>query len=200
MGRMYKLVCREPCRRIAGAGALLLAVTFTVTAPLANAGGREAGLARLVGVWQLDQRVSDDPGRLLRPRGGGPPPADRGEDRPRPDYRQRAAMVIEGANVLTFAYNEGELTITNWDDEVQVLVVNGKKRQAQRKGIDVQVEAGWKSSDRLVVKTTGAPGGWIRETYELGGRGEKLFVTVELQRQGSRWPLSFQRLYNRAGD
>lgn len=169
-----------------------------LSAPLpASAGDRESGLARLVGVWQIDQRVSDDPQRLLRQADRGSVPRQ-GKEKPRSEFGERVSMVTEGANVLTIAYAEGVATLTDWHDAVQTLQVDGKRRSAERGGNAVEVEAGWKSSDRLVVKTTGVPGGWIRETYELGERGDKLFVTVELQRKGSRFPFAFDRLYHRA--
>lgn len=176
----------------------VLVGSLTLAPASAEAADREAGLARLVGVWQIDQQVSEDPHRILRQ-------ADRryvprqGKEKARPAFGQRATMVTDGTNVLTIAYGEGEVTLTDWNDAIQTLHVDGKRWPAERGGIAVEVEAGWKSSDRLVVKTTGAPGGWIRESYELGERGDKLFVTVELQRKGSKFPFTFKRLYHRAG-
>ena len=117
----------------------------------------------------------------------------------RPDFETRAKMVVEGSNVLTIAHREGEVSFTDWNDVVQTLRVDGRKWPAERGGFAVTVEAEWKSSDRLVVRTTGVPGGWILETYELGERGDKLFVRVELQRPGSKTRFTFNRLYNRAG-
>ena len=161
----------------------------------ATGGDREAGLRALAGVWQLDQRISDDPHRRLREERGRRPPR-RGDKGP-PDFGPRIELVTKGSNVLTIAYTDGTLAITDWNDDVLELEVDGKKRSATRQGMPVELEAGWKSSDRLVVRTTGVPGGWIRETYELGQRGAKLFVTVELQRRGSKYPFVFERLYNR---
>ncbi len=43
----------------------------------------------------------------------------------------------------------------------------------------------------------GDPVGKVVEVFELGGRGEKLFVTVDLYQKGSSRRFSFQRLYNR---
>jgi len=106
-------------------------------------------------------------------------------------------MVTYGSNVVTIAYREGELSLTDWNDAVQTFRVDGKKRPAKRQEFDVSVKSEWKSSDRLVVRTEGAPGGWVRETYELGERGDKLFVLVELQRPGSKSTFSFTRLYHR---
>jgi len=175
----------------------VFAVGVLCAPPSASAGDRESGLARLVGVLQIDQRVSDDPQRLLRQVGRGSAPRQ-GREKGGSEFGQRVSMVTEGANVLTITYLEGVVTLTDWRDAVQTLRVDGKRWPAERGGMSVEVEAGWKSSDRLVVKTTGTPGGWIRETYELGDRGDKLFVATELQRKGSRFPFTFDRLYHRA--
>jgi hypothetical protein len=46
------------------------------------------------------------------------------------------------------------------------------------------------------VKTDGGDGKRI-EIYELGDRGDKLFVTVEIYRKGLKRPFSFDRVYHR---
>ena len=173
----------------------MLASWMLCAAP-SPAADRDTGLARLTGVWQLDHRVSEDPERMLR-QGGGFAPRRRGQEAPQPHFGTRVKLVTQGSNVLTFTYRDRVVTVTNLHDVVRTLRVDGKKHAVTRGDLALEVEAGWKSSDRLVVKTTGAPGGWIRETFELGERGDKLFVTVELQRKGSKWPFVFERLYHR---
>jgi hypothetical protein len=172
----------------------------TLAAAAATAAERDAGLAQLVGIWQLDHRVSEDPRRLLHQEEAPPrDPRGRSKEPPPQSFAERVKMVTDGGDVLTLAYHAPTLTITDWNDAVITFEVDGKSRPVERQGMRVEVEAGWKGGDRLIVKTVGAPGGWIRETYELGGRGDKLFVTVELQRQGAKYPLTFKRLYNKAG-
>jgi hypothetical protein len=191
------------CRHAWAAGLALIWLAASLSPAAAGSADRDAGLVRLVGVWQLDVRVSEDPRRLLH-RQQAPPrdPHLRGKAGREPapqSFDERVKMVTEGADVLTIAYHALTLTITDWNDAVRTLEVDGKSRSVERQGVRVDVEAGWKGSDRLIVTSAGAPGGWIRETYELGGRGELLFVTVELQRLGLKEPLTFRRLYNKTG-
>jgi len=171
----------------------------------APAADRGAGLARLAGVWQLDARVSDDPLRMVRSaesRRPAPGRSERGRaegGRPEPGAEQlaeRVTEVVAGANVLVIAWNDPRLTITTWDDRERTLVVGRKVDEEGPRG-PVRVTASWKGSDRLVVATEGDPAGRRLEIYELGGRGDQLFVTVELKVAGSKWPFSFERVYNR---
>jgi hypothetical protein len=188
--------------------AAFLAALSLAAAP-APASDRAEGLARLAGVWQLDHRVSDDPIRMLRS-AGVPPPGERPGGRRSPEARrederaegvglleERLEAFTEGIGVLTIAFEDPELSITYWDDRERVLVVNGKERDAEGPRGPVRVEADWGSSDRLVVKTHGDPAGKVVEVFEIGGRGEKLFVTVDLYRKGTKRRFSFQRLYYR---
>lgn len=178
-----------------------IALLLSLAPAAARAGDKEAGLQALVGVWRLDRNVSEDPKRMLRQARGrspGPGRSDRGggENSPDPNLEERVDALTAGAEVLTFAYKDELLTLTYWDDRQRVFRVDGKKVAETRSAGSVEVQASWKSSDRLIVKT-GAPAGKEVEIFEMGERGDKLFVTVELYRKGSKDPFSFECLYQR---
>jgi len=154
--------------------------------------------AELVGVWRLDRQVSDDPERELSQARLRLIPGDDAEASERLEQLQRRLTVfLDRIEILTIAWAEPVFTFTYWDEQPRALTL-GAKTVEQRPEGPVEVKVSWKSSDRLVVKTGGLADGWTRESYELGGRGDKLFVTIELQRRGSKVPFSFERLYNRA--
>ena len=183
------------------AGLVALCLPPLVPAP-STAADRDSGLARMVGVWQLDSKVSEDPLRKLRAALRGAPPPRRADAEERSaaaggELEQRLLPLTRGVGVLTLSYSAPELTVTYWDDRQRVLRVDGKKAALEEEGRQVVVEAGWKGSDRLVVETRSGPGERRLEIWELGERGDKLFVTFELYRKGHRWPFRFERLYNR---
>ena len=187
--------------RLAAVAGLIAVVLFLAPAGT-SAGDKDAGLQALVGVWRLDSNVSEDPQRLLRKARGRSPgqgrsERDGGEDSRGASLEDRVAELTAGAEVLTFAYQEELLTLTYWDDRERHFRIDGKKVSESRPAGSVQVQASWKSSDRLIVKTTGAPAGRVVEIFEMGSRGDKLFVTIELYRKGSKYPFSFECLYNR---
>jgi hypothetical protein len=187
-----------PRRRLAGVAILVL------IAAGAAAADRDTGLARLVGVWQLDSRVSDDPVRELQQASrAGPPPASRRGDRDAGEaaarldlLERRVGEAVRGDEVLTFAYETPSLRIAYWDDHQRVLRVDGKPVDVDTEDGAAKAEAGWKASDRLVVKTEG-PSGRRVEIFELGDRGDHLFVTVEIYRKGFKQPFSYDRVYDR---
>ncbi|MCZ6727319.1 MAG: hypothetical protein O7A98_08175 [Acidobacteria bacterium] len=187
--------------RLAAAVGLIALLLALVPAEVV-AGDKQAGLRALVGVWRLDRNVSEDPRRLLRQarrRSAGRGRSDRGggENSLDPSLEERVDALTAGAEVLTFAYRDELLTLIYWDDRQRVFRVDGKKVAETRPAGRVEVQASWKSSDRLIVKTTGGPAGKEVEIFEIGERGDKLFVTVELYRKGSKDPFSFESLYFR---
>lgn len=179
-------------------------VGLLASAAPAAGGDRDVGLGRMVGVWQLDSRVSEDPLRMLqRARLAGPPsrPQRRGGDEAEEPgaldlLERRVTAAVRGDSVLTFAYDAPNLRITDWDDHQRVLQVGGKATDVETDGGMARVAAAWKGSDRLVVTTEGAEGKRI-DVYELGDRGSTLFVTVELHRKGRQRPFSYDRVYHR---
>jgi hypothetical protein len=192
-------------RRLAYAGFAALAATHLLPwATPALAADRDTGLARMVGVWQLDTRSSDDPLRALtRARLTAPPPLPsdrRGDEAERPallDALQgRVEEVVRGDSVLTFTYASPNLQVTYWDDRRRAFTVDGRPEEVATEGGSVRQEVEWIGSDRLRVKTDGGDGKRI-EIYELGDRGDKLFVTVEIYRKGLKRPFSFDRVYHR---
>jgi hypothetical protein len=186
----------------------LLAVLLLQATPAVTADKAERLLA-LVGVWQLDSRVSEDPLRMLRQMEGRSPGSGGGRrggagDRDAAEgdsslarLEERLGEFTSGEEVLTLASTDSQLTITYWDDHQRVLRVDGKKVEEMRADGAVSVKASWGSSDRLLVRTESSTVGKTLEIFELGDRGDKLFVTVELYPKGSKRPFSFQRLYNK---
>ncbi len=197
-----------------GESALIVGVVLLLAAPPVAAGGKEEGLARMAGIWQLDTRASDDPRRTLdearrdaeaRNSAKGRTGRRRPEDAPRDregamvldDLRERTKRWLDGGQVLTVDVDGHVVTITDWRDRQRSLQVDGKRVPVEIDGAPAVAEASWRSSDRLVVKTTGGPGGKSVEIYELGNRGQTLFLTVELEIKGWGQPFAFDRVYHR---
>ncbi len=220
-------VAREaPAWAAARVSAPVLALLLALALALVSAGPAPAdkdGLSTLAGVWQLDTRASEDPRAMLPRRdtfGEEPeqPEVRRengrtvrtwsfggGNRRDRraiyEELRQKALSIHEGAEVLAIHVEGDTVAMTDWNEVERRWTVDGKRQPASfalaGTEIPVEVEASWRSSDRLVVETTGAPGGKIIEIFEPGNRGLTLFVKTEIRVPKSRLPFVYQRVYHR---
>lgn len=176
----------------------------------------------LSGKWQLNHKLSENPGDKMReamakggpgdspggmppPGGGGFPGPPTGEGGPggRRGGFGRGPRVFGGAEKLEILQHEPELTINETGDSdvvrTRTIYTDGRKaEQSGEFGGKAETKAKWKGN-KLVVETK-TERGKLTETYELASGVQQLYITTKIEDEHFPEPISFRRVYDRQSD